>query len=75
MPAAGPVGSWWSRYALGLWFCGIAALGFVRFFMKAGGSGLPPTMIAWLWLAGSAMMALVGVVVLVRTAFARNPMR
>jgi len=50
-----------SRYALGLWFLGIAALGFVRFFMKAfEASGFQPTTDAWLWLAGAASTAIVG---------------
>ena len=52
-----------SRYALGLWFLGIAALGFVRFFMKAfDDSGFQPTTDAWLWLAGAASTAIVGLV-------------
>jgi len=50
-----------SRYALGFWFLGIAALGFVRFFMKAfDNSGFQPTTDAWLWLAGAASTAIVG---------------
>ncbi len=51
-----------SRYALGLWFLGLAALGFVRFFMKAfdDGGGLQLTTDAWLWLAGAASTAIVG---------------
>ena len=51
-----------SRYALAFWFLGIAALGFVRFFMKAfdDGGGFQLTTDAWLWLAGAASTAIVG---------------
>lgn len=54
-----------SRYALGLWFCGIAALGLLRFWMKLRESGtLPLPVDAWLWLAGSLVCALVGMIAL-----------
>ena len=47
-----------SRYALSLWFLGIAALGLVQFFGKAhrGGHGFQPDAIAWIWLAGSLLL-------------------
>lgn len=56
-----------SRYALGLWFCGIAVLGLLRFWLKAREAGdLPLALDAWLWLAGSLLCALIGVVALLR---------
>ena len=56
---------WLARHALGLWFLGIAALGFLRWWMKAvrdGGSLHAPDAI--LWLAGSIAMAAIGLVAL-----------
>ena len=54
-----------ARHALGLWFLGIAALGFLRWWMKIGRDGgsvhAPDTM---LWLAGSIAMAAIGLVAL-----------
>ena len=60
--------AWLSRHALGLWFLGIAALGFMRWWMKIGreaGSAQAPDAI--LWLAGSIAMAAVGLVALWRS--------
>ena len=60
--------AWLSRHALGLWFLGIAALGFMRWWMKIGreaGSALAPDVM--LWLAGSIAMAAVGLVALWRS--------
>ena len=55
------------RCALGLWLCGIAALGAVEFVRAAFPDGIfAPTLVGWLWLAGSAACALVGIVLLVR---------
>ena len=59
---------WLSRHALGLWFLGIAALGFMRWWMKVGreaGSAQAPDAI--LWLAGSLAMAAIGLVALWRS--------
>ncbi|TWI00236.1 hypothetical protein IP90_02782 [Luteimonas cucumeris] len=56
-----------SRYALGLWFCGIAALGLLRFWAKVRESGTPLPFDAWLWLIGSLICALIGVIALLRT--------
>ncbi len=59
--------SWLARYALGLWFLGIAALGLVRWWMKVGREGAntqAPDVI--LWLAGSILLAIVGLVALWR---------
>lgn len=61
MPASGS--SLISRYALSLWFVGIATLGLVQFFGKAyrGGNGFQPGAIAWLWLAGSLLLIVLAV--------------
>ncbi len=46
-----------SRYALSLWFLGIAVLGLVQFFGKAHrDGGFQPTAIAWTWLIGSLLL-------------------
>ena len=60
--------AWLSRHALGLWFLGIAALGFMRWWMMVGreaGSAHAPDVM--LWLAGSITMAAVGLVALWRS--------
>jgi len=62
-----PRDGWLARHALGLWFLGIAALGFMRWWMKIGresGSADAPDVM--LWLAGSIAMAVVGLVALWR---------
>jgi hypothetical protein len=59
--------AWLSRHALGLWFLGIAALGFMRWWMKVGreaASAQAPD--AVLWLVGSIAMAAIGLVALWR---------
>jgi len=59
---------WLSRNALGLWFLAIAALGFMRWWMKAareGASAGAPDVA--LWLAGSIAMAAIGVIALWRS--------
>ena len=61
-------GTWLARHALGLWFLGIAALGFMRWWMKIGreaGSAQAPDVM--LWLAGSIAMAAVGLAALWRS--------
>lgn len=60
--------AWFSRHALALWFLGIAALGFMRWWMKVGreaGSAQAPD--AMLWLACSIAMAAIGLVALWRS--------
>lgn len=62
-----PPRAWVARNALGLWFLGIAALGFMRWWMKVGreaASAQAPD--ASLWLAGSIAMAAIGLVALWR---------
>jgi len=61
------------RYALGLWFCGIAALAAIEFRRAAFAAGaFAPTPIAWLWLAGTLVVGAVGVALLVRERRARS---
>ena len=59
--------AWLARHALGLWFLGIAALGFLRWWMKTGRDGgsvhAPDVM---LWLAGSLVLAAAGLLALWR---------
>lgn len=55
------------RCALGLWLCAVAALGLLQFGMRAFDGGVfAPTSIAWVWLGGSVVVAVVAVVLLVR---------
>lgn len=55
------------RCAIGLWLCGIALVGLLRFYMKiAEDPGTEPALDAWLWLAGSVLVAIIGTIVLLR---------
>lgn len=61
------------RCALGLWFCALAALGLLRYFM--GHSRHPEhaaDTVMRLWLGGSILLGLVGVYLLVRALKSRN---
>jgi len=55
------------RCAIGIWLCGIALLGVVEFrrYALAGGE-LSMTPVAWMWLIGSTVTGVVGIVLLVR---------
>lgn len=58
---------WLARQALALWFLGIAALGFMRWWQKTGSdasAGQAPDVV--LWLAGSIAMGAIGLVALWR---------
>ena len=58
---------WLQRQALGLWFLGIAALGFMRWWQKAGSDASAahgPDVV--LWLAGAIAMTAVALVALWR---------
>ena len=58
---------WLTRQALGLWFLGIAALGFMRWWQKTASdasAGQAPDVV--LWLAGSIAMGAIGLVALWR---------
>ena len=61
-------GGWLSRNALGLWFLGLSALGFLRWWLKVGrdAATTQPTD-ALLWLVGSIAMAAIGLVALWRS--------
>jgi len=55
------------RCALGIWLCGIALLGVVEFRRHAlAGDGLEMSPVAWMWLAGSTVTGVVGIVLLLR---------
>ena len=59
---------WLARHALGLWFLGIAALGFLRWWQKTGSdpsAAQAPDVL--LWLAGSIAMTAIGLVALWRS--------
>ena len=57
------------RAALGLWFCAIAALGLLQFYGRAFQDGaFSPGTTAWLWLAGSLVLVVVGIALIVRAA-------
>ena len=56
-----------ARAAIGLWLCGIGALGFLQFWLRAAGGANPHAgAIAWLWLAGAIVASSIGVVLVVR---------
>jgi hypothetical protein len=67
MPERAPSTGLLRRCALGLWLCGIAALGAVEF-ARAGfvDGDFAPALTGWLWLAGSGACAIVGIALLVR---------
>jgi hypothetical protein len=67
MSASDPSPGLLRRCALGLWLCGIAALGAMEFARAAFGHGsFAPTLAGWLWLVGSGACAIIGVALLVR---------
>ena len=60
-----------ARAAIGLWLCGIGALGFLQFWLRALRGASPQAgTIAWLWLAGAIAVTAVGIALIVR---ARRP--
>lgn len=68
-----PAPGFLARAAIGLWLCGIGALGFVQFWLRALRGAAPQAgTIAWLWLAGAIVVMTIGVVLVVR---ARRPTR
>lgn len=69
MSAPGP--GFLARAAIGLWLCGIGALGFLQFYLRAlRGTDPQAGTIAWLWLAGAIVVTSIGIVLVVR---ARRP--
>lgn len=69
MPVPPSETSLFRRNLLGAWFCGLSVLGYLRFFMKTlREPALPPDTVAWLWLAGSVVLSLLGIAIIVREA-------
>ncbi|GAA4862034.1 hypothetical protein [Luteimonas vadosa] len=56
---------WLRRNALAFWFCGLGLLGLLRAWMKLVRAPSPDVQL-WLWFAGSAVLALVGIAMLRR---------
>lgn len=55
------------RYALAIWFCGIAVIGAMEFHRTAfAASHFAPTFVAWLWLAGTLVTAAIGILLALR---------
>lgn len=66
-----PAPGFLARAAIGLWLCGIGALGFLQFWLRAlRGANPQVETIAWLWLAGAIVITSIGIVLVVR---ARRP--
>lgn len=58
-----------ARAALGLWLCGVGALGLLQFWLRAfDGGAFEPGLIAWLWLAGAVVVLAIGAALVVRAA-------
>lgn len=56
---------------LGLWLCGLAALGLARawlYLVRDAGTG---GAVGWFWLGGSLLLGAIGAALLVRTFFSR----
>ena len=61
-----------ARAAIGLWLCGIGALGFLQFWLRAlRGANPQVETIAWLWLAGAIVVTSIGIVLIVRARRSR----
>jgi len=57
------------RAAMGLWLCGVAALGLLQFYARTlREPPFAPGTIDWLWLAGSLTVAVVGIGLVIRAA-------
>ena len=55
------------RFALGLWFLGLGVLGLLRYGMKAArDADLASDPVAWLWLAGSVVVCVIGIIDIAR---------
>jgi hypothetical protein len=55
------------RFALGLWFLGLGVLGLVRYGMKAArDADFASDTVAWLWLIGSVVVCLIGIIDIAR---------
>ncbi|MBA2237190.1 MAG: hypothetical protein H0W24_00595 [Lysobacter sp.] len=75
MSAPGPGGGFLARAAIGLWLCGVGALGFLQFYLRAVRGAAEPDLIAWLWLGGAIVVTAIGLAVVIRTALPRNGLR
>ena len=63
-----------ARAAIGLWLCGIGALGFLQFWLRAlRGTNPEFGTIAWLWLVGAIVVTAVGIALVLRAR--RSPPR
>ena len=61
------------RFALGLWFLGLGVVGLLRYGMKAvRDAGITSDPVAWLWLAGSVMVCVIGIIDIARVRKHRN---
>ena len=61
-----------ARAAIGLWLCGIGALGFLQFWLRAlRGANPHADTIAWLWLAGAIVVTSIGIVLVLRARRSR----
>ena len=55
------------RFALGLWFLGLGVLGLLRYGMKAArDADIASDPVAWLWLAGSVVVCVIGIIDIAR---------
>lgn len=61
-----PTSGFLSRAAIGLWLCGIGALGFLQFYLRALRGPAQADTIAWLWLGGAIVVASIGLVLVAR---------
>lgn len=74
MTAPGPGSSFLARAAIGLWWCGIGALAFLQFYLRASGpAGFAVDTVAWLWLSGAVVVTAVGAALVLRAARQRPP--
>ncbi|MDQ3510731.1 MAG: hypothetical protein M3414_03400 [Pseudomonadota bacterium] len=61
-----PTPGFLGRAAIGLWLCGIGALGFLQFYLRAVRGQTQADIIAWLWLGGAIVVTAIGLVVVLR---------
>ncbi|MDQ3288049.1 MAG: hypothetical protein M3Q42_07265 [Pseudomonadota bacterium] len=66
MSDPGPGSGFLARAAIGLWLCGIGALGFLQFYLRAVRGAAEPDLIAWLWLAGAIVVTAIGLVIVMK---------
>lgn len=55
------------RFALGLWFLGLGVVGLLRYGMKAArDAAITSDPVAWLWLIGSVVVCVIGIIDIAR---------